>query len=59
MRDRFLKLLLERALPTRPDEDFFSAGPVGTGRRPNSSRQNALVADLRRQSRRGRHSLAA
>ena len=53
MRDRLIKILLERARPVRPTEDFFLAGPSATGRKePNRVQHAALLAKIRRQPRR-------
>ena len=61
MREHLFKLLIQRSLPDAPrSEDFFSAGPMAPTRRPaNDMRQEALLADIRRRARHGRHGLAA
>lgn len=60
MRDHLLKPLPERALPgTSPLEDYFLAGPRRAVRTVDEPRRNALLADLRSQRRRARHSVAA
>jgi len=53
MRDRLIKILLERARPVRPSEDFFLAGPSATARKEANRVQHAtLLAEIRRQPRR-------
>lgn len=60
MRDRPIRILLERALPSRSTEDFFLAGPPAMTRRaPNRVQHAALLADIGRQPRRGNHTFAA
>lgn len=54
----FLARYLDRALPeTRPDESFFSAGPVRTVVRPTqaSSRPRPLGGNRHRSLHLGRH----
>jgi hypothetical protein len=60
MREYLIKRLLERLLPeTRPDEDFFSAGPPSAAaRKADTGQHDALLADVRRQRSHSRHSVA-
>lgn len=48
------------AFGARPDEDFFLAGPHSEAKQRvvDRDRRGALLADIRRQPRRGRHSAA-
>jgi hypothetical protein len=60
MRDQLMGILLERTRARRSTEAFLLAGPPATTRRaPNRVQHAALVADIRRQPRRGSHSFAA
>ena len=61
MREHLLKLLPERVLPgTSPLDDYFAAGPrPGAARAVNAPKRDALLADIRSQRRRARHSVAA
>lgn len=61
MREHLLKLLPDRTLPgTSPLEDYFEAGPVpAAARAVDSGKQAAVLANIRRQRRRSRHSVAA
>jgi hypothetical protein len=59
MRHHLLNLL-ERVPAECPDEDFFLAGPVpGAAKPARLAKGDALLADIRRQPRRGRRTLAA
>lgn len=46
-------LRLHVSVGTRPDEDFFLAGPHSATRRLDRDRHQALLAEIRRQPRRG------
>lgn len=61
MREHLLKLLPERTLPgTSPLENYFAAGPRPWATRAvDAPKQDALLADIRSQRRRVRHSVAA
>ena len=60
MRTPLSKLVFQRALPAQPAEGFFLAGPRAANRRAvNKLQHDALLADIRRQSRRVRQRVAA
>jgi hypothetical protein len=59
MRHHLLNLL-ERVPAGCPDEEFFLAGPSSGAAKPSRlAKGYALLADIRRQPRRGRRTLAA
>ena len=60
MRDRLIEILLGRALSTRSTEDFFLAGPPAPTRRGTDRVLHAaLLANIRRQSRRANRPFVA